>query len=227
MGTEYKGSLGGNWDPSIFTNNKNITTDSDLNFLISDTSLLKLTDDNSLHAGDKFAVYSSTIYNRNDITNLNNTSNGKVISPKNKQYTLALGILNSQNEFVDITKTLHRWDGNNIINEEGKSEIYKFNDGYFIASSYNNEWNRKTEADSELLRNRLAKPTNTYAYKLVGPLYLKTTLNHIENVSYNIYGIYNGSVATLWVEANITYNCPDGLISGGNNDDNYITYAEG
>jgi hypothetical protein len=61
----------------------------------------------------------------------------------------------------------------------------------------------------------------------VGPLYLKTTLNHIENVSYNIYGIYNGSVATLWVEANITYNCPDGLISGGNNDDNYITYAEG
>ena len=227
MGTEYKGSLGGNWDPNIFTNNKNITTDSGLNFLIADTSLLKLTDDNSLHAGDKFAVYSSTIYNRSDITNLNNTSNGKVISPKNKQYTLALGILNSQNEFVDITKTLHRWSGNNIINEEGKSEIYKFNDGYFIASSYNNEWDRKTEADSELLRNRLAKPTNTYAYKLVGPLYLKTTLNHIENVSYDIYGIYNNSKATLWVEATITYNCPDGLTSGGNSDDNYITYAEG
>ena len=146
MGTEYKGSLGGNWDPNIFTNNKNITTDSGLNFLIADTSLLKLTDDNSLHAGDKFAVYSSDIWNSKDehgninITNLNNTNGTKAISPKNKQYTLALGILNSQNEFVDITKTLHRWSGSNIINEEGKSEIYKFNDGYFIASSYNNEW---------------------------------------------------------------------------------------
>ena len=236
MGTEYT-NLGGNWDPNIFTKDKNTSPDSNLNFLIADTSLLKLTDDNSLHAGDKFAVYSSTICSRGDITNLNNTNGTKAISPKNKQYTLALGILNSQNEFVDITKTLHRWNSNSIIDEDGKSEIYKFNDGYFIANTDRvpDNWKRQTNDDAELLKNRLAKPINTYAYKLVGPLYLKTTLNHIENVSYNIYGIYKDSKATLWVEANITYNCPDGIsiydeqgkiiISGS--DDNYITYAEG
>ena len=40
------------------------TEDSDLNFLVADTSLLKLTDDNSLHAGDKFAeaIYKSNGY---------------------------------------------------------------------------------------------------------------------------------------------------------------------
>lgn len=236
MGSEYT-SLGGDWDSEVFTKPKNLTEDDGLSFLIADTSLLKLTDDNSLHAGDKFAVYSSIICSRSDITNLNNTDGTKAVSPKNKQYTLALGILNSQNEFVDITKTLHRWNGNSIINEDGKSEIYKFNDGYFIANTDNvpDNWKRQTNDDAELLKNRLAKPTNTYAYKLVGPLYLKTTLNHIEQASYNIYGTYSDK-ANLWIESVLIYNCPDGIpiyneengriiVSGS--DDNYITYAEG
>jgi len=30
-------------------------------------------------------------------------------TPKNREFTLQLGILNSQNEFVDITKSLARW----------------------------------------------------------------------------------------------------------------------
>ena len=228
MGSEYT-NLGGDWDPNVFTNESNTTEDGGLKFLIADTSLLKLTDDNSLHAGDKFAVYSSTICSRSDITNLNNTNRtkAKAISPKNKRYTLALGILNSQNEFVDITKTLHRWNGNSIIDEDGRSEIYKFNDGYFIANTDNvpDNWKRQTNDDAELLKNRLAKPTNTYAYKLVGPLYLKTTLNHIEQASYNIYGIKKGSTVTLWVESVITYNCPDSISGNDSGDNNYNIFG--
>jgi hypothetical protein len=60
-----------------------------------------------------------------------------VISPKNKLYTLSLGILNSQNEFVDITKSLIRFNNNNKIIEytNNESDLYKFNDGYFLASA--------------------------------------------------------------------------------------------
>ena len=103
-----------------------------------------------------------------------------------------------------------------------------------MANSYNDEWNRKTESDLELLKNRLAKPVNTYSYKLVGPLYLKTTLNHIERASYNIYGTYDTSSkkAKLWVESSISYNCPDGVSNEiseetKRGDDNYDTYDEG
>lgn len=237
LGEEYKDSLGGYWNPSTtFTASNNTTEDEELKFIIADTSLLRLTGDTSLHVGDKFAIYSSDIWNNENITNLNNITGNKVTSPKNKLYTLALGILNSQNEFVDITKTLHRWNGNTIINEEGKSELYKFNDGYFIASQENSGWYRtETQDDAQLLRERLAKPINTYAYKLTGPLYLKTKLNHIEQISYNIYGTFKQTTnessttneTTLWIESIITYNCPDGVTDGGNSDDNYYTYDEG
>jgi len=51
---------------------------------------------------------------------------------------------------------------------------------------------------------------NTYSYKLVGPLYLKATYNHVESFNYNIYGTYDGSnSAILYVEGYLTYNCPD------------------
>jgi len=56
-------------------------------------------------------------------------------------------------------------------------------------------------------------PANTYSYKLVGPLYLKAKLNHIEEFDYNIYGEKNGQNLILYVEALITYNCPDWLQS--------------
>jgi len=50
---------------------------------------------------------------------------------------------------------------------------------------------------------------NTYAYKLIGPLYLKTSLNHIENFNYTIYGTYDSGEANLQIEGYLTYNCPD------------------
>jgi hypothetical protein len=56
---------------------------------------------------------------------------------------------------------------------------------------------------------------NTYSYKLVGPMYLKVNLNHIENFNYDIYGEYKDKTATLIIEGYITYNCPDGLLKTG------------
>jgi hypothetical protein len=61
-----------------------------------DTILVPLTKDTSLHAGDKFVVYTTeNLENTSNITNYKNVSNNKIISPKNKKYTLSLGVLNS------------------------------------------------------------------------------------------------------------------------------------
>lgn len=201
-----------------------------LNCIKNDTILVSITHDTSLHTGDKFVVYGNLESVKQDITNYFNTKSTKVKSPKNKKYTLALGILNSQNEFVDITKTLTRWDGNTIIDYTNKnvSDLYKFNDGYFIASSFNNPTFDETINDAQLIQERQTIATNTYAYKLVGPLYVKATLNHIKEFNYNIYGVNSEeqNTAEIWIEAFITYNCPDGIETISEGDDNYKTYFE-
>ena len=133
--------------------------------------------------------------NSNSTTGSRFIVNKKVISPKNKKYTLQLGILNSQNEFVDITKTLVRWKNSNIIEyNDSVSELYRFNDGYFIPDLFSNPNLDETIDDSEFIRNRQAIEANTYSYKLIGPLYLKVNLNHIVRFNYNIYGIFNNYV---------------------------------
>lgn len=194
------------------------------NILKTDSILVPLTKKDSLHAGDKFVVYSFNNLSSDDISNYNNIDEDKVKSPKNKSYTLALGILNSQNEFVDITKSLVRWNNNEILLLEGKSDLYKFNAGYFIASSAPNMENLDlTKKDKALIQERLTIPANTYAYKLIGPLYLKATLNRIQEFNYNIYGNIiskNGDNITgcdIIIEGFITYNCPDGDTTKSNN----------
>jgi hypothetical protein len=67
-----------------------------INCLKEDTLLFPLTKDTSLHAGDKFIVYGG-LDKQSKISNFDNVDGSKVKSPKNKQYTLALGILNSEN----------------------------------------------------------------------------------------------------------------------------------
>jgi len=58
-------------------------------------------------------------------------------------------------------------------------------------------------------------------------------LNHISGFNYNIYGIKNGDTGnayTIWIEADITYNCPDGInISDTDNNGNeyYKSFEEG
>ena len=246
--------LGRNFKLSSFFDNSNIELDSYLgiNVLKSDTFMVPLTGETSLRAGDKFSIYSpSYLYGNgiiNDITNYNNTTTSKVsfdneeidplkaYSPKNRKYTLAIGILNSQNEFVDITKTLYRWEQ---INNEWKpkiydqdiSEIYKFNDEYFISGGFNIPSFTETINDLKLIHERQQIAANTYAYKLIGPMYLKATLNHIENFNYNIYGLKESeNNYTLWVEGYLTYNCPDGYSESGtpkNSNEDYYTFEEG
>lgn len=231
-----------------------------LSCIKTDTILIPLTDKNSLHAGDKFVVYGDLSELKDNITNYQNVVKSKVAnslivkaySPKNKKYTLALGILNSQNEFVDITKTLVRWNRATLtttfipatgtyserekeevgplVYNDTVSDLYKFNDGYFICKSFTEPTLSETTNNTKLIQERQAIASNTYAYKLVGPLYLQAKLNHIKEFSYNIYGVYSSeeSSATLWVEAYITYNCPDGITKIVTVDDpDYYTYEEG
>ena len=230
--------LSGIFDFNNFTSSYNVETDETLGLevLKSDSFMLPLTKDLNLRAGDKFAVYSEGLSSLSSLlTNYNNTSGNKAYSPKNRKYTLQLGVLNSQNEFVDITKSLCRWKSQNgtwqPVNYSSEvSDIYKFNDGYFISDAFTNTFNAETIEDAKLIKERQKIAANTYAYKLVGPLYLKLQFNHIENFNYNIYGLYDGGQATLWIEGFLTYNCPDNSLntSGVNNEDeNYATFDEG
>ena len=218
--------LGGKFDFDQFFDTRNVYRDSDLGqikVINSDSFMIPLTKDTSLRAGDKFVVYSAELSNyKNNISNYDNTTiqNGikYVISPKNKKYTLQLGILNSQNEFVDITKTLQRWNSNSekpISYDSTYSDLYKFNDGYFIAESYSPPQLETTIDDTKFIIQRQAIPANTYSYKLIGPLYLKVNLNHIQNFNYNVYGVKGdenqGTSTEIYIEGFLTYNCPDGI----------------
>lgn len=206
-----------------------------ISVLESDSYLVPLTGENVLRAGDKFAIYSTGLNEISEnLTNYNNTDDNdrtKALSPKNKLYTLFAGILNSQNEFVDITKTLGRWKNDVIqVYDSSVSDIYKFNDGYFIANSKNSILGGDTIADYNFIKERQKLAINTYAYKLVGPLYLKVVLNHIDNFNYNIYGTYDkeSNTATLTIEGFITYNCPDGaIIESNNSNKDYSSFEEG
>ena len=237
--------LSGEFDFGSFFSDSNKEKDSNLKvnttitFIKTDSFMVPLTGENSLRAGDKFAIYAAGLSSiSSDLTNYNNisdTSENKAKSPKNRKYTLQIGILNSQNEFVDITKTLCRWENiggkwqpKNYSNNV--SEVFKFNDSYFISDTFSNINFFETIEDSKLIKTRQQMAANTYAYKLIGPMYLKASLNHIDNFNYNIYGTYDESnnEATLWIEGYLTYNCPDGAVSFVNNsNENYSTFEEG
>ena len=226
---------------------KSVKQNYGLYWLTSDTLLYPLTNKNSLHTGDKFVVYGFTdeesiknVTNYDNIDENEETKIKKVKTPLNKTYTLQLGVLNSQNEFVDITKTLIRWDENdNRIQFEGtETDLFKFNKGYFLAKG--NEDNNDlhdTINDSNFTSERLAQKLalNTYAYKLIGPMYLKAILNHIEEFSYSIRGSYRDQtetttgIADLIVEAIIKYNCPHKNSTDNDiaNDIDYSTFDEG
>ena len=200
-----------------------------LNFVKSDTQFVLLTEDSSIYPGDKFTVYCSTIdKNKDKLTNYDNIyhsdEHDQIYSPKNKDYTLFLGVLNSQNEFMDITPNLQRWkwdkehkkseiiNFNNDYNYE-VSKNFKFNSGYFIPKSFDNENLEETQADADFIRNRQAFPINTYSSKLVGPLYLKAQFNHVENFDYNIHGYKSiegdDEYVYLTIDGFFTYNCQD------------------
>ena len=228
-------NLGGSLNLNNFLDkSKNVET-ADINYLKADSILIPLTSDTSLRAGDKFIVYGNISSIVGELTNFNNVEGNKSKTPKNQRYTLSLGILNSQNEFVDITKSLCRWNGATIIDfDESASDLYKFNSGYFIKNVKSTSI-LDTVNDGKLILSRQKIEGNTYSYKLVGPLYLKAQLNHIQNFNYNIYGIRTEKgKAKLWIEGFITYNCPDKKVVQGevvqenysDGDEDYYTFDE-
>lgn len=212
-------------------------------FLVNKSFLIPITDDTSLHAGDKFTIYSEELYSESnelykEITNFNNIIENKVsnseetysqvISPKNKKYTLAVGVINSQREFVDITKSLVRWDRDGeIIDTYNNSELIKLNKGYFIAPLTENLTNSIRE--KKFIQNRQVSALNTYSFKLVGPLYLKVTLNTIQSFSYELEVSKDDQYIYLAINAEISYNCPDGISEDetDNNQLGYFTLGEG
>lgn len=220
-----------------------------LYFLENDTMLIPLTSSNLIRVGDKFSIYIdddefwSTYVEDNGVqlSNYHNTFGEKIVSPKNKLYTLSIGILNSKNEFVDITPTLQKW----YYDDDGKkeellsfsneiSQNYINNAGYFI-KRFAPSTEIQTEDDENLLKERQKLALNTYSYKLVGPLYLKAKLNHPTDFSYNITGskvtqeTATGLVTKLQltIDGTLTYNCPDGVDSSNINDPVYQSLGEG
>lgn len=235
---------------------KNILPEVKLQFIKSDTQLIPLTEDSSIYPGDKFTVYCSNLYKQKDLlTNYENISikyPDKIYSPKNKEYTLYLGVLNSQNEFMDITPNLVRWEEKNgksqIINfrnyDYEVSEKYKFNKGYFIPKSFDNSKLEETISDANFIRARQALAINTYGSKLVGPLYLKAYYNHVDDFDFNITGfkqtvlvdyldrenregpIYR-EYAYLIIDGFFTYNCQDNAIRNSEGDLKYWSPTSG
>lgn len=204
-------------------------------FLYDDKILIQLTGDISLHVGDKFIVNSSYIWKcQNIISNFNNTYGNKIKTTKNKYFNLALGVLNSQNEFVDITKSLVRWGFDNNQNyiksyDNNESDLFQFNDGYFIANGIDNKNPINTIDNNNFIQNRtlstmLKADANTYAYKLIGPMYLSAKLNIAESINYNTYAYKFGENVDLTIEATIKYNYPDG-IEGGSGNEIYQTFS--
>lgn len=189
-------------------------------YIYSDSKILPLTN-YPLRAGDKFIICIDNNFNFSNVSNYNVINTSLALDPyvnlnNNKLFTLFAGVLNSQNEFVDITKSLVRWDElGNVINTDGLSEKAKFNTGYFIRKSpySNGEVSNLSINDAQYETYDEGKmrilEANTYSYKLVSPLYLKIQLNHIQNFSYNLYGVKdeNGDYS-IYIEANIKYNCP-------------------
>ena len=203
-------------------------------FLKNNQKLIPLTKD-SIRAGDKFVLGGIDIVENNDwdseikLSNFNNIEGEKVKSPKNNYYTLKLGVFNSENEFVDITNSLLRWNSDGSINTEldNVTDILKFNTDSFvkpITSSDSDPFN-----DEQLLEERQAVPSNTYSYKLVSPIYLNLVYNTIQRFNYKIY-IQKASSENQYniiIEGTFVYNCPDGINTGDTGDDVYAHYYQG
>ena len=213
------------------------------NWLKTAPILLPLSKKN-IHVGDKFAFCFSSndiinqLSNYNNITsrlsNYNNTNNGKIKSPKNKLYTLSIGVLDEYGKFYDITSRLCRYKGSGIpvSYTNNESDLYKFNDGYFIASSSTDLTSSNvgflSSADQDLAESRFMKIYgNTYSEKFTGPLYLKIEQNYIQDFTYNLEAYKTEKTindkSTVIIKLKITgkliYNCPDGCIDESETDD--------
>lgn len=180
-------------------------------------------DDVIIRSGDKFSILlksqSDLTILQKFISNCLNVTNDKVTSPKNKLLTLSIAVLDSNNNFRDITDKLRRFDNDNDEIEFSitESPIIKFNSGFFTQTFDG------TPEDVDAYREQRA--VNTYNNKVFGELFLIATLNTITSVDVSVEGYVNkngvSTVAeelpaldpgtTLIFTLDYKYNCPDGV----------------
>ena len=163
------------------------------------TLLFPLTEEITLHAGDQFKL--SFVDSVQDIIHY-------IVKQgvRNPLFTLKVGILNSQNEFVDITEDLKQY---NIGPDE-----HPIN--YFISPPGLNQQEQSytTIDDETFIKNRLAdQSVNTYSYKIVSPLYLQATINTFTRTDVSCYAEVtnkNNDKYTCDFELTVNYehDCP-------------------
>lgn len=207
---------------------------SSIKWLNNDSELIPLTENFNIHIGDKFGLVRADggrlkAFIEN-YSNIYNTNGEKVLSPKNKQFTLQFGVLNSENEFVDLTSSLARYNSESkiISGLQDKSDLYRFNEGSFLMESLGDNGQINTEDDQQFIEERQIKELNTYSYKLIGPLYAKLILNHVQDFQYSIFATNKNEsddkiTLDLYVTSTIIYNCPDNC---PDNSENSPTYKE-
>lgn len=166
------------------TTNGNTTTYDYYNFryLIESQKIYKVSD--NLHIGDQFAFFCSG----EDFKPLEISQYNAKDDPKNRKYSLNIGILNSQNIFQDITKNLIWTKNTGLIGNT-----------YFVTRNKLQNINK----------NKIAY--NLFSNKTTGPLALKITQNIPDYVVPTITGSLNNDVnntANLQIELLITHNCP-------------------
>lgn len=181
-------------------------------------------DDVIIRSGDKFSILlkseSDLILLRKFVSNCLNTSGEKVTSPKNKLLTLTVAVLDSNNNFRDITDKLKRFNEDNeeITFDIADSEVLKLNSGFFTQTF---------EGDpTDIDEYRQQRAVNTYNNKVFGELYLIATLNTISSIDVEVEGYVNKDGTPIKVSDDVTlnekgtaliftlnykYNCPDGV----------------
>lgn len=168
------------------------------NFIGDFKKILPYSDKYPLHIGDKFCLYG-------DIKGFFDKEGKLLVSkifdksnefPKNKLFNVEVGILNSENTFVNLTDSLVRWDekGNYISPENYSEEDYN-KVGCFIKNTQKNKIIEETISDALLEQSREVNENlkNTYQYKLSGPLCIKESINTFQQFISNIQIIYDSN----------------------------------
>ena len=165
---------------------RNLTKDSNSNLQIeyleqnmnSYTSVYQLIS-KGISRGDKFIIMPTNNTDISEwfskISNFNNSilDEYKIISPKNNIMTYSVKVLSRENELIDITNQLKRYDSNgNVINLESKNEQLMFNSGSFIYPIEQNPDESKY---------------NIYNNTFGGTLYLEQKYNTIDHIEINTY----------------------------------------
>lgn len=222
--------------------------------VFSDGTVIKPGDKFSIILSNKdknflYADYSKFISNIDNIEG-DDEKKYKIKSAKNKLLTIQLCILDSTNNYRDITPQLKRLDSYNEVIKSSSLSVIKNNQGrpYLLKDINENE---------SVIDYRENKAVNTYNNKLSGELYLIVTVNTISSIDVSVRGYQNYNKnyenikddyinedtlgilknfdTILLFEITYHYNCPDGMMAKdeyGNkqidekipSDSNYLSY---